>query len=168
MSLLLRPLEVDDLGVLEALDVAYAGRHGLAPVVGAASLAFYARSGHAFLAQASEAPTGSAVGSAVGSAAGSAVGSAAGSAAGFALAQAVWDGARPTVRLVRLVGADAARRALAEAVVKSAYDAAVYALVAEVPTTDTELAELLASGGWGERPTRRFERLLGSAARSAA
>jgi hypothetical protein len=160
MSLLLRPLEVDDLGVLEALDVAYAGRHGLAPVVGAASLAFYARSGHAFLAQASEAPTGSAVGSAVGSAAGSA--------AGFALAQAVWDGARPTVRLVRLVGADAARRALAEAVVKSAYDAAVYALVAEVPTTDTELAELLASGGWGERPTRRFERLLGSAARSAA
>jgi hypothetical protein len=80
----------------------------------------------------------------------------------------VWDGARPTVRLVRLVGADAARRALAEAVVKSAYDAAVYALVAEVPTTDTELAELLASGGWGERPTRRFERLLGSAARSAA
>jgi hypothetical protein len=152
MSLLLRPLEVDDLGALEALDVDYAGRHGLAPIVGSASLAYYARSGHAFLAQAPERPTGSA----------------AGSAAGFALAQAVWDGARPTVRLVRLVGALAARRALAEAVVKSAYDAAVYALVAEVPTTDTELAELLASGGWGEHPTRRFERLLGSAAGSAA
>ena len=150
MSLLVRPLEVDDLGVLEALDAAYAGRHVVVPVVGAASLGFYARSGHAFLAEeAARAPAARTV--------------------GFALAQAVWDGERPTVRLVRLVGERAARRALVEAVVKSAYDAAVYALVAEVPPGDAELADLLALGGWGERPTRRFERVLGSgAARSAA
>jgi hypothetical protein len=151
MSLLVRPLEVDDLGVLEALDAAYAGRHGVVPVVGAASLAFYARSGHAFLAEeAAHAPTAART-------------------VGFALAQAVWDGERPTVRLVRLVGERAPRGALVEAVVKSAYDAAVYALVAEVPPGDAELVDLLARGGWGERPTRRFERVLGSgAARGAA
>jgi hypothetical protein len=140
MSLLLRPLEVDDLGDLEALDAAYAGRHDVAAIVGPASLAFFARSGHAFLAL--ERPTRT---------------------VGFALAHAVWDGARPTLRLVRLVGERAPRRALAEAVVKSAYDAAVYALVAEVPTGDAELADLLSGAGWGERPIRRFERVLGSA-----
>jgi len=145
MSHLLRSVDVDDLADLEALDVAYAARHGLAPVVGAASLAFYARSGHAFVA------TDGA------------------SAVGFALAQAVWDGARPTVRLVRLAAAAAAGPALAEAVVKSAYDAAVYDLVADVPASDVALASLLAAAGWGERPVRRFERALGSrAVRSAA
>jgi hypothetical protein len=146
MTHLLRSVEVDDLAGLEALDGAYAARHGLAPVVGAASLAFYARSGHAFVATDG------------------------GAAVGFALAQAVWDGARPTVRLVRLAAAaPAAGPALAEAVVKSAYDAAVYDLVADVPASDVALADLLAAAGWGERPVRRFERVLGSrAARSAA
>jgi hypothetical protein len=78
------------------------------------------------------------------------------------LAQAVWDGVRPTVRVSRLVGTPEARRALAEAVVKSAYDAAVYDLVAEVPAADGALATLLADAHWFERPTRRFERVLGT------
>jgi len=140
MSLQLRPVEVDDLAALEPLDAAYAARHGVAPVVAAASLAFYARTGHAFLAHGGAGPLG------------------------LVLAQAVWDGVRPTVRLARLLGEPAARRALAEAVVKSAYDAAVYDLVAEVPAGDTELADLLLAGGWGERSVRRFERALGSRA----
>jgi hypothetical protein len=66
--------------------------------------------------------------------------------------------------LVRLIGEARARRALADAVVKSAYDAAVYTLVADVPGDDAELADLMADAGWSERPVRRFERLLGSGA----
>ena len=144
MSLLLRPLEVDDLAALEPLDAAYAARHGVAPAVAAAALAFYARSGHALLAEAD------------------------GRVVGLALAQAVWDGVRPTVRLVRLAGEPRARRALAEAVVKSAYDAAVYDLVAEVPDDDVDLAVLLAGVGWTERPLRSFARTLGSRATRGA
>jgi len=145
MNLLLRAVEVDDLAALEPLDAAYASRHAVAPLVGAASLAFYARTGHAFVAVDGRRPVG------------------------LALAQAVWDGARPTVRLVRLVGDAASLPALAEAVVKSAYDAAVYDLVADVPAADDALVALLAGAGWGERPVRRFERALGSrSARSAA
>jgi hypothetical protein len=147
-SPLLRPVETDDTEDLAPLDAAYAARYGVDPLIGAAALSFFARSGHAFVAYA---------------------GSAAGVVerprpVGVALAQAVWDGARPTVWLVRLLGAAPVRRALAEAVVKSAYDAAVYALMADVPGDDAELAQLLADAGWDERPMRRFGRTLGSAA----
>jgi len=135
---MLRPVEIDDLRELEALDAAYAARHGVEAAVTSGSLAFYARSGHAFVAQRDDRTVG------------------------MALAQAVWDGARPTVRLVRLAGEAAARQALAEAVVKSAYDAAVYDLQAEVPGDDPALAALLAAAGWSERPVRSFVRVLGS------
>lgn len=140
MSLTLRPVAVDDLADLLPLDADYARRMGVAPAVEAASLGFFARTGHAFVAEAGGRPQGA------------------------VLAQAVWDGVRPTVRVSRLIGSPAARRALAEAVVKSAYDAAVYDLAADVPAADAALAELLAASGWGERPTRRFERVLGSRA----
>ena len=138
MRFLVRPVEVDDLASLAPVDGAYAERHGVDAIVTAASLAFFARTGHAFVAQ---------VGARV---------------AGVALAQAVWDGAKPTVRVARLAGEDAAREALAEAVVKSAYDAAVTDLVADVPDSDRALAMLLAATGWVARPVRRFERTLGS------
>jgi hypothetical protein len=161
-SLLLRPVETDDLVDLAPLDAAYAARYGVEPLVGAAALSFFARTGHAFVAHpaggTSEAPARPPA---------EAVAGAAGERprpVGMALAQAVWDGARPTVWLVRLIGEAPARRALADAVVKSAYDAAVYALVADVPGDDADLADLMADTGWSERPIRRFERTLGSGA----
>lgn len=138
----LRPVEVDDLDALTPLDAAYAAAHDVAPAVTAAALAFYARSGHAFVAGPPAAPRG------------------------FVLAHAVWDGARPTVRIARLVaGSDdpAVLRALLEAVVKSAYDAAVYDLVADVPAADGAAVAAL-DAPWRERPSRRFERTLGSRA----
>jgi len=140
MSLSLRPVAVDDLAELEPLDAAYAREMAVEPAVEAASLGFFARTGHAFVAEAGGRPQG------------------------VVLAQAVWDGVRPTVRVSRLIGSPEARRALAEAVVKSAYDAAVYDLAAEVPAADAALAALLSAASWSERPTRRFERVLGSRA----
>ncbi|MDF1523714.1 MAG: DUF1999 family protein [Trueperaceae bacterium] len=141
MTVALRPVDVDDLVALAPLDAAYAAEHALAPVVGRAALAFYARSGHAFVAGPVAAP------------------------AGFVLAHAIWDGARPTVAIARVVvaaGADGAvHRALVEAVVKSAYDAAVYDLTVDLPASDGAAAAAFAEP-WRERPVRRFERVLGT------
>lgn len=146
MNPALRPVEVDDLDRLLPIDTAYARTHAAPVVVNRGSLGFYARSGHAFVAEAG------------------------GRTLGVALAHAVWDGARPTVTVARIAVADDAsdaRRALLEAVVKSAYDAAVYDLVAEVPISDGATLDVL-SEAWRERPTRRFERQLGSRAAPAA
>lgn len=136
-----RPIDVDDLALLEPIDAAAAARADGEPVLTRGSLSFYARSGHAFVAESAS------------------------GARGFALAQAVWDGRRPTVRLQALaVAADdrEARAALLEAVTKSAYDAAVYDLVAEVPEGDDEAQRLLTDAGWRPEPMRAFRRTLGS------
>jgi hypothetical protein len=137
-----RPIDVDDLAALEPIDAATAARSGREPTVTRGSLSFYARSGHAFVAEDAS------------------------DTRGFALAQAVWDGRRPTVRLQALVVADdgdrEARAALLEAVTKSAYDAAVYDLVAVVPEGDPEAQRLLADQGWRPEHVRAFRRTLGS------
>lgn len=137
-----RPIDVDDLAALERIDAAAAARADREPVLTRGSLSFYARTGHAFVAEG------------------------AGGVRGFALAQAVWDGRRPTVRLQALAvaddGDDEARAALLEAVTKSAYDAAVYDLVAAVPEGDPEALRLLADQGWRSEPVRAFRRTLGS------
>lgn len=153
MNASLRPVEVDDLDALSAIDAAYAAAHDVPRVVTRASLAFYGRSGHAFVVGPPGAGTG------------------------FALAHAVWDGARATVNVARTAvaaGDDGATdtvralvRALLEAVVKSAYDAAVYDLVADVPASDAATSAILAET-WRERPTRRFERALGARGADAA
>jgi hypothetical protein len=146
MNAALRPVDVDDLDALEALDAAYAAAHGLAPAVTRASLAFYARSGHSFVAGPAGAPRG------------------------FVLAHAVWDGARPTVSVARVVAAGdeaSVLHALVEAVVKSAYDAAVYDLAIELPAADGAARAAL-EAPWRERPVRRFERILGARASTAA
>lgn len=145
MNAALRPVDVDDLDALAPLDAAYAASHGLAAAVTRASLAFYARSGHSFAVGPAPAPRG------------------------FVLAHAVWDGARPIVTVARLVAVDgdaAVLRALLEAVVKSAYDAAVYDLAIDVPTDDAAVRAAL-DVPWRERPLRRFERVLGARAASA-
>jgi hypothetical protein len=137
-----RPLVVDDLEALAPIDRAAAARVSSEPLLTAAGMAFYARTGHAFVAEAEEGPRG------------------------FCLAQAIWDGRRPTLRLAALAVADAAdgeaRAALLEAATKSAYDAAVYDLVAEVPEDDAATGELLRREGWRPEPVRPFRRTLGS------
>lgn len=141
MALLVRPMEVDDRPRLDPIDADYARRHGEEPALTVGSVTFYARTGHAFVAEQGD------------------------RARGFALAQPVWDGARATLRVARLAvadGDDEARRALVEAVVKSAYDAAVYRLVAEVPGNDAAAGRALADGAWHPSSRRAFELRLGS------
>lgn len=131
----IRPLDVSDLEALGGFGDGAPGR---------GAVAFYARTGHAFVAEDD------------------------GGTAGFALAAAVWDGERPTVRLARLAlraggeGGDGVRAALLEAVTKSAYDAAVYDLVAEIPEGDAATAAWLVAADWTVRPVTTFVRTLGS------
>ncbi|MBA2667346.1 MAG: DUF1999 family protein [Trueperaceae bacterium] len=141
MSTMTRLVETGDHALLVALDAAYALRRSAPTMVERAVLAFYARSGHAFVRDGD------------------------GVVCGFALAHAVWDGGRPAIRLARLVAHDDAPgvlRALVEAVVKSAYDAAVYDLVAEVPTDDEAALAALTAVSFAPRPVVHLERVLGS------
>ena len=148
-----RPLTPDDEDVLAPVDAAYARRFGLEPLVSRASLSFYVRSGHAFVAVRS------------------------GQEVGFAFAQAVWNGARPTVYLNRLAVMDpdvvvdlddassgdlGARLALVEAVTKSAYDAAVYDLQALLPAGDALGRRAFIEKSYGLKDYVIFERTLGS------
>lgn len=137
-----RPLDPDDAEALTAIDRSDAARTGRTPVLSRGALAFYERSGHAFTAWRDGTPQG------------------------FALAQAVWDGAQATVRLATVALADASdhevRAALLEAVTKSAYDAAVYALAADVPDTDPEARALFEAAGWRPLAARPYRRTLGS------
>jgi len=141
-----RPLESDDLERLASLVSSGAGQAGEETLLTRGAVSFYSRSGHAFVAEDDA------------------------GARGFALAQAVWNGVRPTVRLQTLrvadEGDDAARASLLEAVTKSAYDAAVYDLVATVPERDDKLNALLAVQGWSAEPVRTWCRTLGSRGRS--
>jgi len=145
MSHRIRPLELDDLAQLLPLDADYAAAHAAPGLVNPAALRFFARTGHAFVAEQGDAVRG------------------------FALAQALWDGVHPTLWLMRLVGADVdARAALAEALVKSAYDAAVYHLRADLPPTDAPLQTTLRASGWQPQPLAHFVRTLGSRAGATA
>ena len=135
----------DDLDALRALDGAYAERYGLEPVVDVATVRHHARSGHAFVACRDDDPAPCAM----------------------VLAQTVWDGSRPVVRASRLVAQDddaVLLERLLGALVKSAYDAAVYDLVVEVPEVDPAAQASLQANGFGARAVRRFERVLGSRA----
>lgn len=141
-----RPLSPDDQEVLGPLDASYAAQFGLEPVVTRSSVSFYVRSGHAFVAVRN------------------------GETVGFVLAQAVWNGTRPTVYVNRLAVADPsdtvadteAREALLEAVTKSAYDAAVYDLQVQVPETDDGAAQALGVKSYTLRAERVYGRVLGS------
>ena len=141
----LRPVAADDLAALAPLDAAYAARLGLEPQVTLGSLHYFGRSGHSFVAE-----------------------DAAGRALGFALAHSTWSGGDPALRLERLVGDAAVAGTLAEAVVKSAYDAGVYRLVAELPRGDATGRAAVASAGFTERDAVSYARLLGSAGAGSA
>jgi hypothetical protein len=83
---------------------------------------------------------------------------------GFVLAHATWSGGRPVVRVERLAtcGEDAVARALVEAVVKSAYDAGVYDIVAAVPTRDALATSALANASFAHDDLSVYVRVLGS------
>ena len=136
-----RPLDTDDGDSAAPLEAAYAERNACAPLADAAALRHYARGGHAFVARS------------------------AGTTVGLVLAHTVWDGARPVVRVARLCAArddgDVLKR-LVGAVVKSAYDAAVYDLVAELPDRDTAGRAAVEAHAFASAPVTRFERVLGS------
>lgn len=122
-----------DLEALSPIDVGYAVTHGVAEAVNLATLRFFGRSGHSFVAES------------VGDDGEAACG-------GFVLAQAVWSGQRPSVHVTRLAAAAVApvavRSALVKALVKSAYDAGVYDLSFRTPRADPELREALAAEGF--------------------
>ena len=143
MSLLVRPLTAEDLELLLPLDTKYADESDCEAVVSSASLSFYERSGHSFTVEES------------------------GEAVGFLLAQAVWDGSRPTVTVRRSVANDERGLvALLEALTKSAYDAGVYDIVVEQPQTDAIGEHALEKCGYTPRPSRLYSRVLGSRSRS--
>lgn len=145
MAALTRPLEDDDLDGVQRLDEPYAARFGLDPLVDRATLAYYRRSGHAFVHDDG------------------------GTLRGFVMAHAVWDGGRPVVRVGRMVGADEpALGAVLEALVRSAYDAAVYDLVAEVPPEDALGRDALERRAFESRPSVTYARTLGSRGRLEA
>lgn len=142
MAQLIRPLEPDDEAALAPLDAAYAARYGLWPAINRASVSFFARGDHAFVACVGGAPVG------------------------FVLAQAVWQGERPLLQISRLAAADDApagtREALVAAVTKSAYDAAVYHLQALVPSADREAQMALAAQRYAPQALCVLGRTLGS------
>lgn len=139
----LRPLEATDLDVLRGLEGAYAARTGAAAAIDRAAVHHLARSGHAFVA------------------------ARAGGVCGMVLAHTIWDGSRPVVSVTRLVAAGDDPRVLErllEAVVKSAYDAAVYDLIIDLPRADAAGRSAVEAGGFAALPVRRYGRVLGSRA----
>ncbi len=142
-ALAVRPLDIDDLASVTDLDQAYVARNACARVAEVAAIRHYARGGHAFVAQRE------------------------GETCGVVLAHTVWDGARPSVRVVRLIAHGDAFEVLDRlmgAVVKSAYDAAVYDLAVELPESDAAGRGAVEANAFGVAPVLRFERVLGSRA----
>lgn len=142
-----RPLEAEDAPAVAAIDGAYARAHGLEPRASEASLRFFARTGHAFVAEGN------------------------GRVLGFVLAQPLFDGERAAVFASRLAtpppGDGAALRALLRALTKSAYDAGIYDILVELPGGDAA-AEALADEAYARVPAALFARYLGSRARAVA
>lgn len=136
-----RLLTIEDFEALQSLDEAYASAHGVASVVSRASVQFYARSGHSFVAGTTAEPRG------------------------FLLAHAIWTGGRPVIRAERVASsAESApvRFALLQALLKSAYDAGVYDLLIEQPLVDEPGAVTLRENGFEEAGVRLYSRVLGS------
>jgi len=137
-----RQLDSDDRELLQSIDQAHALTFDAEPQLTRASVSFYLRTGHSFVAMLE------------------------GEAVGFVLAQAVWNGTRPTITINCLavddVHAEVAREALLNAVVKSAYDAAVYDLVAYLPEADVAAHAALDTVMFKPQAVKVFSRVLGS------
>lgn len=143
-AVLVRPISVEDLDALIEVDKVYAQAFGLDKVMTRSSLNFYARSGHSFVSLKAEQATG------------------------FVFAQSVWNGTRPTVQTYRLAvnvtdqqSSAASREALFEAVIKSAYDAAVYDLQMVQSEADADTTAIL-KRLYKKQPERVYTLTLGS------
>lgn len=114
-KILAKYLSIEDLDGLKLIDKDYSDKYGLEPVVSQRSLNFYSRSGHSFASLDSSRYSG------------------------FIFAHAIWNGAKAVMQVSRLVVEEnntVVAKALIEAVVKSAYDAAVYDLQVIQPNKD--------------------------------
>lgn len=138
-------LSGDDTDILLEIDSSYAAAFDLEVTASRGSASYHARTGHSFVALLGQ------------------------EARGFVLANAIWTGGRPTLRLERVAVRDprdrAARMALLDAVVKSAYDAGVYDLLADHPAGDELGAEALAANGFRTRPVHSYGLVLGTRGR---
>ena len=143
-----RALTGDDAEIIEAIDAGYSAALGTSTTASAGSASFHSRTGHSFVAELDGEPRG------------------------FVLATAIWTGGRPLVRMERLATRDPddmpAREALLAALVKSAYDAGVYDLLAELPDADSRGAEALEATDFRPARVKMFERVLGSRGQAAA
>lgn len=152
-GMVVRPLEPTDPEALADLDRLYARDHEVTEVVSRASVHYFSRSAHSFVAEAPLAAEGA---------------SEAGAMLGFVLAHPVWSGGGAVVRIERLTTSAADERgpeaaaALAAAVVKSAYDAGVYRLLASVPQSDSLGSAALATELFETEASVMFTRSLGS------
>jgi len=134
-----RAVDSTDSALLEALDEDHCARLGVSAGVTVGSASFHARTGHSFIAEDG------------------------GEAVGFILASAIWTGGLPTVRVERLAGADpGVLTALVDALVKSAYDAGVYDLLAELPENDTAGRHAFEATMFSRSPSVLLTRTLGS------
>lgn len=142
-----RALTGDDAEIIAAIDTGYSAALGTEVTANAGSASFHARTGHSFVAELNGEPKG------------------------FVLAAAIWTGGRPLVRMERLATLDPAdlpaREALLAALVKSAYDAGVYDLLAELPEEDSQGAAALTATDFRPARVRMFERTLGSRGQAA-
>ena len=153
------PVEIGDYLALADADRVYAHSAGVEPIVDKASVHYYHRSGHSFAAR-SRAVAGGAETAGAGDIAetGEAL-------VGFVLAHATWSGGRPVVRVERLVttpATAAVAKSLVEAVVKSAYDAGVYDIVAAVPHSDPLATAALTGSAFVQSAVSVYVRVLGS------
>ncbi len=144
-----RALEGGDAEPLQELDARYSSRLKIEPTASQAAANFHSRTGHSFVAVDRD-----------------------GRAHGFVLAHALWTGGRPTVRVERLAagepGDSAVLQALAAALVKSAYDAGVYDLIAELPEGDSDAAAALGETMFTPARAVLYTRTLGSRGQAAA
>lgn len=142
MALVARPLTGEDLERLSALERRHLADHGGEPLVSAAALGLYGRSGHAFVVERGGEPVG------------------------FVLGRAVWDGRRATLTAQRLAVADPgdieAIDALLAALTKSAYDAGVYRLELRLDAGAQEAIERGIASGFRPAPITLLTRILGS------
>ncbi|UCH26200.1 MAG: DUF1999 family protein [Trueperaceae bacterium] len=124
------------------IDQRYAASYAVEPIVNRASLSYYARSGHAFIAEKG------------------------GIACAFVLGHAIWNGSRATVWVDRLAAREnedgIVLEVLLEAVTKSAYDAGVYRLRVDIPESDGGVLGALQAKEFGQISVVAFERRLGS------
>lgn len=140
-KIMIRQVDVDDLDELLEIDQEYCRKYDTEAIVGLSSLNFYSRSGHSF-ASLTE-----------------------GRINGFVFSHAVWGGYKAVLQLSRLAasgGDKAVNSALLEAVLKSAYDAAVYELRVVQPDSDEDGLASLKEKDFRLTRTKLLQRTLGS------